>query len=225
MCSPATRDLIKQVVAGKIKRGEPFSAWEVTCELRKEFGITRQQERHDDIKRVVHASFANSEMGAYQRTPVTFQGNEAYVYHPTDVDPQTRQKISGGTTAVAVADDDDDDDTSVPSGNAIVSGTQTPATTVTKSINYGADTIYIPGAQVKALGLDQGDPAYVRVDGNRIRVSDDVNTGGKEIHVDINGNLRVHTSYLGHAGISGRSLSIAFVSDAVTGDEIVISEN
>lgn len=230
MCSPNTRDIIKRVVAGKVKSGEAFSAWDITCELRKEFGISPSQERHPDIKRVVHEAFGNGEMGAFKRTPVNFSGSEAWVYHPADVDPQTRQKISGAT-AVAVADDDDDD--SVATGNAIVgtnstsTSTNTP-TSVAKNLNSDANTIYVPCSQVEALGLDVGDAAFVRVDGNSIKVSDiATTTDDNEIHVDLNGNLRVHTSYLALAGINGRSVTISFVKGAGLGwkDEIVITGN
>ena len=226
MCSPATQDLIKRVVNGRIKRKEPFSAWEVTLEVRKEFGITPSQERHDDMKKVVHELFENSEMTGYKRSLHNYGGPiPAYRYEPDGTanvqtqpaigttDAQT-QPISGGYQ---------------PSSNAVVS-THTPST-VTKSIDATADTIYVPGPQVRRLGLDIGDLAYVHADNGLIRVSDTPFVGSNnEIHVDLRGNLRVHTSYLTAAGINSRNLKIEFqdAGDAhgtPYGAQIHITEN
>lgn len=242
MCDQATRDRVNQVVQGKIKRGEPFSAWDVTLELRVEFPTIR--EHHSEVKKVVHAAFNSGNMGQYVKTPALFNGiNQAFVYHPSSIDANayasgTLQKSA--TTAVADPDDDDDgDDSFVTSGIKSNSycGTPSPggasadsSASVQKTLNLDANTIYVPGPQVSALGLDIGDAAYVRIDGSAIKILPDSSMGGNEIHVDLRGNLRVNTSYLAEAGISGRRLNISFVEQSLPMpgakalDEIIITE-
>ena len=75
---------IEDVVESLVGAKSSFTAYTVTNELRSR-GF---QERHKDIKAIVHRIWKDDRIPDYSRHSVTLSGGiRAYLYHPDDIEP------------------------------------------------------------------------------------------------------------------------------------------
>lgn len=197
MCMPATRDKVISIVTDLIKATKPFTAYEVTVIARQEHGVT---EPHYQLKKIVHALFESGSMGSYEKTLADFNGAQAFTYHPNAIDGQTRHANGAAATvnSLSVIDDADDEDA------------------VSKTINAGADVLYVPRFMVKGLGLNIGDDAFVLVNTGRVTVRGNSNHGGSRVSVDQRHNIRVTTASLQKAGINSQRVTLKSDANAIT---------
>lgn len=81
------RGEIEREVCRRVARGALFTALDISRAVQAA-GV---RERHRNLKSVVHALWARGEMGRhYGRTLIRFGGGEeAFLYHPANVDPRS----------------------------------------------------------------------------------------------------------------------------------------
>lgn len=76
---------VSAMVAEKIQKGVPFTAWIITSDLRKK----GESANHDDVKGEVHRQFKAGQMSNYNRDSIGIPGktNKCWVYYPAALDP------------------------------------------------------------------------------------------------------------------------------------------
>ncbi len=80
--------IIKDLVASRVKRGDLFTAYDVSKDVQQR-GV-RAGHRKDGLRDITHKLFADGEMDGYDRTLVDLgNGLQAWVYHPQSADPYT----------------------------------------------------------------------------------------------------------------------------------------
>lgn len=241
MISQDSKDKVRDLVVKMVSSNQVFSAYEVTLKARKELGVN---ERHYDMKEVVHSEFRNGNMGAYLRTPHDFNGNEAYVYHPADIDPHTRQKIVSAVPnqskfnvldAAAVRRIPLDQTPynpvvsdwrkalvpkpihsidGIPTGGLKACGC--PAQEYVKDLFWDSEVLYVPSVHVRSIGLKPGDKVDVLEGMTSIKVTPH-RSSTQNVRVDLRGNIRINRKRLNNIGVNQA------VSFKVYGDCIEIS--
>lgn len=218
MCSIATRQLIENSIQGFIGKRNPFTAFDVTKDIRSKGG---SHERHNELKKEVHQIFDDGQMQDYNRSLVRLPSapGPAFLYHPPEVDPNSY--VAGTATPQTVVQ-------AQPSATSGCSGAQANqvVTTVDDDDDDGALSqqgkgfIRIPVSLVRAIGLKGGDQANIRVAGNsQVEVSKPIGIVGKLQMVDPRGNVRIYGSTLRDAGIFGNAKAELSVSS----DTIIIT--
>lgn len=180
MCDAATQTVIQELVQDKIGQRRLFSAWDITQEIRKN-GIN---ERHSNVKRIVHAMFEAGEMSGYSRRTVSLPGVRIppFVYHPAGTNADDYLKNGDPTNVATVSTEEEEEEDS--------------------HLRFKKPGLmrylYIPTAFVACLGMIPGDSADIIRDGNTIRVSKSglyVVVPGCNVvtrySVDAKGNIRI----------------------------------
>ena len=73
---------IRSIVNGKVMRGEMFTAFDITKELR----ANGKQVKHYEVKDVVHGMFMDGDMDDYHRNLGNVGNPPAFIYHPQGED-------------------------------------------------------------------------------------------------------------------------------------------
>ena len=198
MCDSATRQLIEDEVKNKVSNGEMFTAYDVTCSIRK----NGTNETHNEIKEVVHDLFNQGDMVNYDRTRFTIpgKGSWAWLYFPigTDYNDYARRftsTSSSSTTTVSSV-------SSTPGFTAAVSG----VSPVIAPDSEGR--VNIPKQLLRDLGL-YSQRSYCIVNGkNKVIVTTAKFARGVdpkdvlERWVPFNGAIRISKKVLSECGVS-----------------------
>jgi len=203
MCDAATTEVIRDEVLERVSRKEPFTAWDITVEVRKK-GV---RARHGELKRVVHSLFHEpGVMDGFLRTAIMIPGVPVppWLYHPDGYDTKEYIKsLSGGN------DDNGDDDSN---GGTPQPSPSTPSAVKSRPIAANADGsyvrkvgqnnyLYVPTFLVSGAGLSQGDSVHVFESPGKLVVSAAAKRDGDDpagsCIVDVKGKIRLHKRFLG----------------------------
>lgn len=227
MPDAATADQIESTAKTLVSQRKSFSAWDISLAV-KRLGFNQ---RHKDMKQIVHRLFENGDMGDYRQTLVQYPTapRPAYLYHPPEIDPSdpnTLQAIIDGTVqapalnAPAVDDngdgdaDDDDDDGSVFRPNVI----RNADGSIQKNIGtLPGSCLYLPKDMARDVGIPPNGDAFISIDPASSQISVSAQ-GSSKACVDRNGNIRIGKTALLTAGINGNVLI------KLDGNEIKISK-
>jgi hypothetical protein len=231
MVPQQTQSEARAIVQSWIGQRKPFSAWDVTVELRKR----GHSGEHHQLKSIPHDMFSNGEMGDFSKTLVQYQGapRPAFLYHPPEVDPQTIVASTGGSVADAtvaspvapttsVSDDDEDEEEEDEEGDDDdgdeededdEEGTVTNPGSVVKT---PGTVLYVPKSMAQAVGITPRGKAYMRIDSGKIVITPIPDANTKTVHVDCHQNIRVPTTALLKVGADDK------VSLQVNGTEITV---
>ena len=213
-----TVDAVKEVVDGLTSQGELFSSYDVTRKLRDEKSLTVY---HSEVRKAVHAMFANLEMPVdYERDDFSLpSGHTTLVFHPrtkstTDYDPTQ----FGGDVA-------DPFRTTTPLTVQTQTQPSTPQVTPVSSQTDKRGRFCIPNKLTRkaAVGMIAGTNVWVNADPNSRQII--VSHAPKQItgslmqsyKVDKDDNLRLSQKMLKKAGLSGKHLTVK-----VDGSTIVV---
>ena len=83
----ADASAVKDVVKGKVDKGEMFTAFDITKELK----ASGRRVYHSNVKPIVHALFNNGDMQGYNRSLISVSGApvQPFLYHPCGADTST----------------------------------------------------------------------------------------------------------------------------------------
>jgi hypothetical protein len=196
MCDAATQQLIEQVLQEKVQRGEMFTALDVSLETQKR-GV---QERHRNMRQVVHQYFEGGYMGShYTRTLVSIPGapSAAWLYHLTSDQPANFQPLSRA---------------GMNNRSQRARKASNPATD-----GYSIDRrarVCVPVRLLRQAGFQPGDEAYVIVDGGSqgLALSKTCPRAHKQsltsYRVDRYGNVRIAQGTLRRASLGGQTYDL-----------------
>lgn len=177
MCTSTSASILENIILGKIRRKESFTAYEVTLAARNE-GMT---ERHNDVRRDVHSIMERLMLACgYSRTTVKISDDIGYArkYYPDTVDPNAAvPAVVPQTISVTIA----------PSN-------PTPSSSVRPRLNFpGYDyrgRLSVSTEYVRKAGYFVGDMVGVIVETDKITIQPD-STIGYPYRVSTDNNLRI----------------------------------
>jgi hypothetical protein len=202
MLNDNAKDVVRGLIQEAIVNEEAFSAYEITVLARQKLG---SHEKHYELKEIVHNEFKNGNMGEYLRTLHDFNGVEAWVYHPQDVDPHTREEI--------VIDEYHWCGTPMPTNIGTKVMHKIPNTPsgalkrLTKEVDLDADVFYVPVEYVRSIGASPGDKVEICQNGDTVSILPinlnkyNPNDIENKLTVDQRGNVRIHTDLLYTIGV------------------------
>ena len=206
-----TMNVVKEVVEDLTAKGELFSCFDVTRQLRDEKSLTVY---HSEVRKQVHAMYANLGMPVdYERDDVTLpNGQTTCVFHPrskllTEYDPSKFGKDADpfGTKPTT---------TQQPSS-------QTAAPNQTQTDKRGR--FCISNKFTKQQNVARGDRVFVSIDPSNSKIVIGHNayqapgTIIKSYQVDKDGNIRLAKRVLTRAGLVGKALQVS-----IDGSTIVV---
>lgn len=153
---------IVDVVNDLLREETMFTAWDVTCVLRKK---VKQKVQHYEVKREVHQMFEQGDFPGYARALANLPNinPQPWIYYPPSLDPNDYKgkpvTASGVAAMPAVAalpaptasmsSVDDDTDTDIAADGSVVYKFDT------------TDRLCVPNKLVRDLGLKEGDEVEV----------------------------------------------------------------
>jgi hypothetical protein len=204
MCDAATETKVLSAIDGRITAQQPFSAFDITVELRRQ-GVA---ERHKNLKGVVHQAFADGRMGDWQKTMVTFPNAPipAWLYHPPGADVAGYMAGLQGPPVAIVQPP--------PQAQAPVPPAPPPAaprTGVGSGVvkDPGVSCLYVPSTLAAKVGITPGNKAYMAISGKYVEIGPSPFTPNglcmplRKVHVDKYRNVRVPNTALLKAGLDG----------------------
>lgn len=231
MCN-VTQDVktaIVKSVNDNVEQRKPFSAYDITLQVRQQFAGQRI-DPHDEMKQVVHQMFADGELSDYQKTLVQYAGKPipAFFYYPPEIDPQAVAAATGGqvdsvvarvpqAVTDAVASGSDGSGLDDGAANAPTAPIKNADGSVTKA--SGTEVLYVPKSMAAGVGIQPKGPAYIAINNGTISITNDSSDpNATKVHVDRNQNIRVPNTALLKIGADGK------VQIKVNGKEISISK-
>jgi hypothetical protein len=197
MCDTVTRQILEDVIRGKVDRGEMFTAFEISLEAQQR-GVT---ERHRHLKQAIHQYFEGGHMGGvYTRTLIHIPEapQAAWLYHRTVDDPALFRPLDRSRMRPA------------RSG----AGQRAPRT----AAGYGVDRrarVCVPVQLLRRAGLQPGDEAVVLVDRKThslaLRKACPSSARSRKLtsyRVDRYGNVRIAQGVLQRARLGGHNYDI-----------------
>lgn len=227
MSSTVAQALISTVISEWTDASYPFTAYQVSKEVQRRMKDQGQPfERHNDLKNDIHQcqQLADaSEYGDYTKTLVPIgNGHQAFLYHPTSFDasswvPTVGTPDSAPTPAPALT-------------NSLAAAGLPPALPAasTDGDDDGDDGSYntdyrgrlmIPVQFMRDLGLKAGNTVYVVSEQNEVVLSATNGGTSKSRLVERNGDIRVLTTELQAAGLTGNKFNIELKD--VAGSKVV----
>jgi bifunctional DNA-binding transcriptional regulator/antitoxin component of YhaV-PrlF toxin-antitoxin module len=219
MSSPVAQALISSVISEWTDASHPFTAYQVSKEVQRRMKDQGQPfERHNDLKNDIHQcqQLADaSEYGDYTKTLVSIgNGHQAFLYHPTSFD---------ASTWVPTVGTPDSAPTPAPALTAsLAAAGLTPALPAASTDSDGDNDdgddgsyntdyrgrLMIPVQFMRDLGLKAGNTVYVVSEQDEVTLSSTNGGTAKSRLVERNGDIRVLTTELQAAGLSGNKFNI-----------------
>jgi bifunctional DNA-binding transcriptional regulator/antitoxin component of YhaV-PrlF toxin-antitoxin module len=202
----ATVELIKDEVIDKVSKDEAFTAFDITCEMRKKLG--NKCPRHGVIKSVVHKVFSEPDvMPGFIRTLIRLNNVPVppFLYHPEGYD--TNLYITAIQTVTNDDDEDDNEDdndgtATIPSRFAGVKPrlvVKNSDGSYTRGIGKNG-YLYVPTYLLRDAGMKHGDTIYIYEASGTIMVSNKDNRNGDSpvasCMVDAKNKVRINKKFL-----------------------------
>jgi hypothetical protein len=212
--NPVAEALISAVISEWTDASYPFTAYQVSREVQRRMKAQGHAFiRHNDLKNSIHKcqQLADaSEYGDYTQTLVPVAGSQAILYHPDSFDastwtPTTDAPTGSGTPAVAQI------------GVSVLTPTannNAPATDGDDSSDDGAfvtdyrGRLMVPKQFIAGLGLKSNDTVYVVSENHEVTLCATNGGSSKARQVERNGDIRVLTTELQAAGLTGNKFNI-----------------
>lgn len=212
--NPVAEALIAAVISEWTDASYPFTAYQVSKEVQRRMKAQGHAFiRHNDLKNSIHKcqQLADaSEYGDYTHTLVPVAGSQAVLYHPDTFDastwtPTTDAPTSVGTPSIAAAvttpalsapaaaTTDSDDDDSADDGAFVT--------------DYRG-RLMVPKQFISGLGLKSNDTVYVVSENNEVTLCATNGGSSKARQIERNGDIRVLTTELQAAGLTGNKFNI-----------------
>jgi hypothetical protein len=227
-------ELISNAIGNFLDDERPFTAYEVTKEVRKH---TKDNVKHVDVKETVHAAFHQGLFLHYGRTLANLKGVEIqpWVYYSPGAD---LSPYGLGKPLMQVIDLDDVDDDPHPSQPHIpvpvLPLLAPPVMTVTdadsagedggwdRSVDDSRESLSVPATLLKDVGSKPGELVYVYanpLNGSVVAckqsTSDPSLTFLQTYTVNLHTNVRITRATLNRAGLPGKDFKIDREGDTI----------
>jgi bifunctional DNA-binding transcriptional regulator/antitoxin component of YhaV-PrlF toxin-antitoxin module len=217
--NPVAEALISTVITEWTDASYPFTAYQVSREVQRRMKAQGHAFiRHNDLKNSIHKcqQLADaSEYGDYTHTLVPVAGTQAVLYHPNTFDASTWTPTTDAPSPVTGG-----------SAHPVTTPTHAPAA-LTSGLSVVTPTdasdgdddgafvtdyrgrLMVPKQYLSNLGLNAGSTVYVISETNELVLSaSQIAASGKSRLVERNGDIRVLTTELQAAGLTGNKFNI-----------------